>query len=214
MHRRSLTRGVPLPGNRSFLAAWSDPWIRQRSWALTLRSLHPAAPVPTHVSMSAGPHVVRRASASMLFVRGIGRQIIRLSTHKESRDSDGRSRMRGSTSGINRRASRSPPRLPGPQPRLRFAGGADPAMGLASFRFRGHVCCALARARPRSNHRPPPFESSPRFRARTISRPSAPGLGDGLFRALRDARLEVSPMTSLPSLPFSVLKGPTPCRSD
>jgi len=65
--------------------------------------------------------------------------------------------MRGSTSGINRRASRSPPRLPGPQPRLRFAGSADPAMGFASFRFRGHLCSALGRARPRSNHRPPQF---------------------------------------------------------
>lgn len=44
--------------------------------------------------------------------------------------------------------------------------------------------------------------------------PSARGLGDGLACAPRDARPEVLPMTSLPSLPFSVLKGPTPCRSD
>jgi hypothetical protein len=55
MHRRSFARGVPLSGNRSFLAAWSDLWIRQRSWAFALRSFHHAPSAPTHVSMSACP---------------------------------------------------------------------------------------------------------------------------------------------------------------
>jgi len=96
------------------------------------------------VSTPAGPPVVRRASASMLFVRGIGRQDLpivtdrRLFTH-ENRRSDGPIEdARFDSWDSSRQASRSLRDRSGPQSRPFFVGSADPAMGFASFRFRGH----------------------------------------------------------------------------
>jgi len=131
------------PGERSSSRPCRIAYFRQRSWALTLRSFHPAC--RCRVCFHTGGPTCRLPRIHLdIFVRGIGRQDLpivtdrRLFTHenfKKRRTNQGCAvRLLGFIPASKPFAARSI----GTSSRPFFVGSADPAMGFASFRFRGH----------------------------------------------------------------------------
>lgn len=156
----------------------------------------------------AGPPVVSSASASMLFVRGIAAVVMRLSPTFPHGEKDGpvtgcRSRLLGTFSEPaphRRRIGASVPVAP--------VGDADTALGFASLRFadaRFARSCGLVPARATGLRD---------VRVREIALCAATvSIRSWAFCENRNVRLDVSPMTSLPSHALQRLEGPAPCRS-
>jgi len=157
----------------------------------------------------AGPRVVLSASASMLFVRGIAAVVMRLPPTFPLNEKNGpitgcRFRLLGLFSEPAHHRRRIEASVP-----IALVGDSDTALGFASLRLadaRFARSCGLVPARAadlfdekhardhslRSNHHDPLI-----------------GFGEN-----RNVRLDVPPMTSLPSHALQRLEGPAPCRSE